>query len=65
MRGYYIPKVKYTNKYPNKCRECKKKTPDKDLIITGVDENNWKITQNASKNPICRECLNKQKLSTV
>lgn len=58
MRGYYSPKVRYS-KPVDKCRECKQKTPLKDLIITGIDENNWKITQNASKNPICKKCLKK------
>jgi hypothetical protein len=56
MRGYYSPKIKYS-KPVDKCSNCKKKTDLKDLMIVGIDENNWKITQNAAKSPICRKCI--------
>jgi hypothetical protein len=52
----YQPRIK-TQKIIDKCRVCGQKTPLKDLIITGIDADNYAITMNACKNPICRKCL--------
>jgi len=54
----YQPKVRIKN--VDICRVCKKKTNAKDLLIDGIDGNNYSITKQACENPICRDCLKKK-----
>ena len=51
----YQPKIKWSKRvYP--CRVCKKVRDPKQMFIDGIDGNNYAITQNAVKNPICSDC---------
>jgi len=54
----YQPRIRFT-KPVEICSKCKKKTPLVDLFIAGIDESNYAITQQACKNPICRDCLSR------
>lgn len=54
MARNYQPKLRPHKDYP--CRVCGRVIDACDMLIDGVDENNYSITLEACKNPICRPC---------